>query len=72
MQSLASHRYTAKEIGAYLSKLGHKTSRGGYSPRLVGATLLKLWKRMARRRNTQLSVSKATFYLETPKPEASS
>jgi hypothetical protein len=71
MLSLAWHRYTAQEIAAYLTKLEYKTPRGrDYYPQLVSATLSKLRKRKARTRNTRVSVSEATFYLEPPKPAA--
>jgi len=71
MLSLAWHRYTAKEIAAYLTKLEYKTPRGrDYYPQLVGATFSKLRKRKARTRNTRISVSEATFWLKPPKVAA--
>lgn len=71
MLSLAWHRHTAKEIAAYLTKLGYKTPRGrDYYAQLVGATLSKLRRRKARTRNTRVSVSEATYELKPLKPAA--
>ena len=73
IQSLAWHRHTAMEIAAYLTKLAYKTPSGrDYYPQLVGATLSKLRKCKARTRNTRVSVSEATFYLDPPNPAAPS
>jgi hypothetical protein len=66
IQSLDWHRHTAKEIAAYLTKLGYKTPRGGnYYPQLVGATLSKLRRRKARTKKTTISVSEVTFWLKS-------
>lgn len=71
MQSLPWHRHTAKEIAAYLTKLGYKTPRGrDYYPKLIGATLSKLRKRKVRTRKTTVSVSEVTFWLKPHKPAA--
>ena len=64
IQSLSWHRHTAKEIAAYLTKLGYKTPRGrDYYPQLVGATLSKLRRRKARSKRTSITVSEVTFWL---------
>ena len=65
IQSLLWHRYTAKEIAAYLNKLGYKTPRGGsYYPKLVGATISKLKRRQKEVKSTPPRVSELTFWLK--------